>query len=337
MAPDPLHRVVTALAAATADLASDDLAFVACSGGPDSLALAAAAARLAGAEGSPRFGAVVVDHGLQDDSARVCAAAVAACQSLALDPVVAERVDVATGPGQGGLEAAARRARRAALAAAAGRHDARAVLLAHTMDDQAETVLLGLARGSGSRSLAGMAPRDGIWRRPLLGIRREVTAAAAAQAGLSPHRDAHNEDERFARVRVRVRLLPQLEADLGPGVTEALARTGSMLRADDEALDAMAAGWLADFVPPGRADVGLAASAAADLASQPAAVRTRVLRRCCLEAGCSPGALTFDHIREVDRLISDWRGQGEVFLPGGVRASRRSGGLSWTRRPPPRR
>jgi tRNA(Ile)-lysidine synthase len=218
-----------------------------------------------------------------------------------------------TGPG--GPEAAARAARYAALEQAAADVGAAAVLLGHTLDDQAETVLLGLARGSGPRSLAGMPATRGVFRRPLLGVRRPVTAAACAALGLQPWTDPHNADRRFARVRVRLDALPVLEAALGPGVAEALARTAGQLRADAEVLEELAA-------ERERGDTPLATSA---LAGLPAALRSRVLRSAALAAGCPAGALTAAHIARVGELVTDWHGQRGVDLPGGVRAARRSG------------
>ncbi len=138
---------------------------------------------------------------------------------------------------EGGPEAAARAARYAVLEAARG--DA-PVLLAHTLDDQAETVLLGLGRGSGARSIAGMRVGDPPWYRPLLAERRSLTHAACAELGLTPWDDPHNTDRRFTRVRLRTEVLPLLEDVLGGGVAEALARTAAALREDTDALDDLA-------------------------------------------------------------------------------------------------
>src|SRR5690349_10964370 len=187
-----------AVRACLADLAAGDLVLVACSGGPDSLALAAALAFVAPRMGL-RAGGVTVDHGLQEGSGSRAAWVVAVLSGLGLDPVRGIAVTV---PAGGGPEAAARTARYHALAEVAAELGAAAVLLGHTLDDQAETVLLGLARGSGSRSLAGMPRRRGTFRRPLLGVRRPVTAAACAALGLPAWSDPHNADRRFARVRV---------------------------------------------------------------------------------------------------------------------------------------
>jgi tRNA(Ile)-lysidine synthase len=292
--------------------APGDLVLAACSGGPDSLALAAALAFVAPRAGL-RAGAVTVDHGLQEGSADRAAAVAAVLSGLGLDPVRAVAVTV---DGAGGPEAAARTARYAALEAAAADLGATAVLLGHTLDDQAETVLLGLARGSGARSLAGMPPRRGVFLRPLLGLRRQVTADACAALDLAPWTDPHNADRRFARVRVRLDALPALEAALGPGVAEALARTAGQLRDDAEVLEEIASSRR-------TADPDLMSAAA--LAELPGAVRSRVLRSAALAAGCPATALTSAHVTRIEELVTDWRGQRWIDLPGGVRATRRSG------------
>jgi tRNA(Ile)-lysidine synthase len=214
-------------------------------------------------------------------------------------------------------EDAARRARYEALDAAAEQYAATAVLLAHSLDDQAETVLLGLARGSGARSLAGMAARRGRYRRPLLGIRRDVLREAAYAEGLNPWDDPANVDRGFARARVRHDVLPLLEKTLGPGVAEALARTASLLAADATVLD----GW-AQQADPGGCDV-----AVEDVAALPVAVRSRVVRLMALRAGAIASALSATHITAVEQLVSNWHGQGAVALPGEVRAVRRCGRL----------
>jgi tRNA(Ile)-lysidine synthase len=280
--PPAVAAVRNAVRASVAGLAPGDLVLAACSGGQDSLALAAALAFVAPRAGL-RAGAVTVDHGLQDGSASRALAVASALRDLGLDPV---RVATVTVDGAGGPEAAARDARYAALSAVADELGAVAVLLGHTLDDQAETVLLGLARGSGSRSLAGMPPRRGLFVRPLLGVRRAVTASACAALGLSAWSDPHNADRRFARVRVRLDALPALEAALGPGVAEALARTADQLRDDAEVLEKIATS---------ERERGAALLSAASLAGLPGAVRTRVLRSAALEAGCPAGALTAAH------------------------------------------
>jgi tRNA(Ile)-lysidine synthase len=300
------------------DLSPGDLVLAACSGGADSLALAVSLAFVA-PRMKLRAGGVTVDHGLQEGSGDRGEAVVATMASFSLDPVVTEKVTV---DGAGGPEAAARSARYAALAQAAARTGAKAVLLGHTLDDQAETVLLGLARGSGARSLAGMPPRRDVFRRPLLGVRRAVTRAACEALGLDPWDDPHNADRRFARVRVRLDALPALEQALGPGVAEALARTADLLRSDATVLENISA-------QRSYGDSPLTASA---LAKMPDAVRTRVLRSAAIAAGCPAGALTAAHVTRVAELATDWHGQRWVDLPGGVRASRHDGQLVFRER-----
>ncbi|PSK90905.1 tRNA(Ile)-lysidine synthase [Murinocardiopsis flavida] len=293
----------------------DGLVLVACSGGPDSLALAGAAAFAAPRLGL-RVGGVTVDHGLQDGSAERAARVAAALRGLGLHPVETAAVTV---DGPGGPEGAARTARYAALDRAAEAHQAAAVLLGHTRDDQAETVLLRLARGSGARSLAGMAARNGRYLRPFLDLDRGTVHRAAALMGLDHWDDPHNADPAYARSRVRGEALPVLERVLGPGIAEALARSAALLRDDADALDAMAAAALERARTADGVD-------GAELAALPRAVRTRVLRRFAIDAGCPPGALGVRHVTELERLVTDWRGQAHVDLPGGLRGRRAGDG-----------
>ncbi|HRQ00635.1 MAG TPA: tRNA lysidine(34) synthetase TilS [Terrimesophilobacter sp.] len=295
------------------------LVLVALSGGADSLALAAAVAFEAPRAGL-RAGAVIVDHGLQTGSADVATTAAAQARALGLDPVTLRQVQVGTA---GGPEAAARDARYAALADEARTQDAAVVLLAHTLDDQAETVLLGLARGSGAVSLMGMdestthtAAGATVFARPLLGIRRSTTAQFCADSGLTPWHDPHNVDLAFARVRVRTEVLPVLERELGPGVVEALARTAEQLREDADALGHFAAEQVEELAE--HAEAGLSLSVAG-LAANPAALRQRIIRSAVLaEFGVS---LSRTHTLAVAALVTDWRGQGPIDVPG-VRVSR---------------
>lgn len=283
---------------------------VALSGGADSLALAAATGFEAPKLGLPVL-SVTVDHGLQPGSAEIAAAAARQAAALGLEPLVV-RVEVGD---EGGPEAAARDARYRALTDAARDAGASAVLLGHTLDDQAETVLLGLARGSGAASLQGMAERGDLrgipLLRPLLGLRRATTRAACAAQGLVPWDDPHNDDDRFARVRVRRRVLPVLEDELGPGVAEALARTADQLREDADAFAEMIDETIEDIVE--HAEAGISVSVAA-LAANPAALRHRIIRHVVAsEFGTS---LSRTHTLEVARLVTDWSGQGPIDLPG---------------------
>lgn len=297
---------------------------VALSGGPDSLALAAATSFEAPRAGC-RAGAVIVDHGLQSDSAGIAERAAAQARDLGLEPVLVRRVTVGA---VGGPEAAARTARYEALDAAAEETGAAAILLGHTLDDQAETVLLGLARGSGAASLQGMTPESGRYRRPLLGLRRATTEAFCVDSGLTPWRDPHNDDPAFTRVRVRRAVLPVLERELGPGVAEALARTAEQLREDSDALDRFAEEVAEDLAEHTEAGIALPVAA---LAANPPALRQRLIRLAV--ASEFHVSLTRAQTLEVARLVTDWHGQSGVDLPG-VRVERRDGLLRFSARTP---
>lgn len=309
--------------AALAGLPAGSLALAAVSGGADSLALAAALAAEAPAH-DVTAGAIIVDHQLQEESADVALLAAQHCADLGLAPVAVVPTLV-TASGEG-LEAAAREARYAALAETAeamasslGTGQTTAlVLLGHTRDDQAEQVLLGLARGSGARSLAGMAVlvvREGTpFARPLLHLPRATTRRACEEWGLTPWEDPMNSDPAHARVRVR-QALADLEGDLGPGLAEALARSADLLRDDADLLDELAAQATPDDDP---AD-GVAVT---DLEGLASALRSRVWRRLLLRAGAPAGGLTAGHVAACDRLVTDWHGQGPLHLPGDLRVRR---------------
>lgn len=321
-----LHPAVAEVRRAVRAALGETPVVVALSGGADSLALTAAVAFEAARAGIAAT-AVVVDHGLQEGSDAVAATAADTALSFGVDArVVRVHVDA----GADGPEAAAREARYAALAAAAREAGAGTVLLGHTLDDQAETVLLGLARGAGAASLAGMASvreHDGIrWVRPLLGARRATTRAACEAEGLVPWDDPHNDDPRFARVRARQAVLPVLERELGPGVAEALARTAEQLREDTEAFADMIDETIEDIVAP--AEAGIAVSVAA-LAANPAALRHRIIRH--VVASEFGESLTRSQTVEVARLVTDWRGQGPIDLPA-CRARRAGAWLEFTAR-----
>jgi tRNA(Ile)-lysidine synthase len=294
----------------------------------------AAGASFEGRRAGWTVGGVVVDHGLHEYSAAVAAEVAQRLTTLetftGMDPVDVVRVAVGS---SGGPEGSARKARRKALSAAAERYDA-VVLLGHTRDDQAETVLLGLARGSGLRSLGGMRSVSGIFRRPLLGVSRAATVQTCLALGIPVWSDPDNDDPRFSRVRVRRTVLPVLEDQLGPGITEALARTADLASADADALDALAAELAVnaglDYDPAGQEshlDISV-------LAGAPAALRRRVLRLAALAAGSPGGELFAVHLQALDALVADWHGQGGVDLPGHVTAARRGTSLTLTRYPP---
>lgn len=282
------------------------------------MALAAATARVWRGARPPAFvGAVVVDHGLQADSGTIATQAADRCRDLRLEPVEVVRAEVIGG---GGLEAAARRARYRTLNETADRLGAAAVLLGHTQDDQAETVLVGLTRGSGPRVLAGMPRRHGIFRRPLLDLPRVVVRAAFPD--LPVWQDPHNEDPQFRRAVVRHQLLPMLTRTLGPGVVAALARSAALTRAETEALDHWARGLAGAAV---GTEAGQVTVDAAALAGEPSAVVARVVLDAAVSAGCPRHRLSATHVTALTDLVKNWHGQGEVNLPGGVVASRCSG------------
>ena len=296
---------------ALADLEAGSRIVVGLSGGADSLALATVTAFVADRE-SYDLRAVIVDHQLQSGSGDI---AEAAATQLSAIGVKADVVAVEVGSA-GGPEAAARRARYAALESV----DADAVLLGHTLDDQAETVLLGLGRGSGPRSIAGMAPVDGRWRRPFLQLRRSDTEQICRAYDLRWWADPHNTDPAYRRSRIRSEVMPLLEDVLGGGVAEALARTAEQVRIDGAHLDT-----LADAVVD-PLDI-------ATLENLPDALRSRVLRRAALDAGADSSAMTAAHIAELDRLVTDWRGQLRIELPGGVACVRVGDSLTFVATP----
>ena len=314
-----LHPAVAAVRLAVrrslADLGPGDPVLVACSGGADSLALLSATVAGARVEGWHVVGATV-DHGLQEGSDQHASRVVATMAGLGAAETVSARVRVEA---QGvGPEAAARQARYAVLDQMAERFGAPVVLLGHTRDDQAETVLLGLARGSGGRSLAGMRRAFDRYRRPLLDVGRDDTVTACQVEGIEVWDDPHNADPRYTRSRGRTRVLPVLEDELGPGVARTLARTADQLRADMDLLDDLADTAYADL--GGGLDLAVEA-----LVAQPEAVRRRVLRLAVLSAGAPPSELSHEHVVAVDTLVTGWRGQKWVDLPGHLRARREDG------------
>ena len=293
-----------------------DTVLVAVSGGADSLALAAALVPES-KNALINLVGVTIDHQLQKSSGEQATKVFAQLSELGISQIEIVKVDVEM---VDGLEASARRARYAALDAVAEKLNANLIFLGHTLNDQAESVLLGLARGSGARSLSGMARYTGKYCRPLLEITRSETLAACAENNLTPWIDPHNSDSQFARVRVRTDALPKLEESIGPGITEALARSADLLRDDADALD----GWAVQVA----AELDLADLEITALADLPKAVRTRLLRMAIYAAGAPMGSITADHVASVEAFVTSWHGQGACSLPGGVKVSRISGRLS---------
>jgi tRNA(Ile)-lysidine synthase len=298
---------LAAVQAVDAALNRQDVQLVtACSGGADSLALAFAT-RYVASRRDLKYAAVIIDHGLQQGAADIAARVRDQLDRLGYHDVTITAVQVDRSAAAG-LEAAAREARYRALDTEARARSA-TLMLGHTLDDQAETVLLGLARGSGSRSLAGMASRAGHFVRPFLGIRRATTEQVCAELGLNPWQDPHNADRRFTRVRVRETVLPTLEAELGPGVAEALARTAELVRDDNELLDRLATEASRIEGMGGTDTLDCAA-----LQAQPPALRRRIIRLWLLTHGL--GDLSLRHISAVESLVIDWHGQKAIQIPG---------------------
>ena len=303
------------------NLTAGDCALVAVSGGADSLALAYALVKEAPALAITLIG-VTVDHQLQSGSADQAKKVQNALRDMGYQEVLIEKVNVVE---KSGLEADARAARYTALDSVAHSYGASQIFLGHTRDDQAETVLLGLARGSGTRSLSGMAVVNGKYVRPFLNLTREQTVDACSEAELQSWNDPHNENEKFTRVKVRNKVLPVMESEIGPGIAAALSRSAAILRDDADALDEMAQAVIS------RVDLKDLDCAA--LAELPRAIRSRVLRAAIYAEGAPSGSISADHLAAVEALVTSWRGQGEVSLPGGVKVARISGRLSLLARP----
>jgi tRNA(Ile)-lysidine synthase len=276
---------------------------VACSGGPDSLALLALAAHARAV-----VQAVHVDHGLAVDGRHAAAVIGAACDALGIPPPDVRRVNIETGAN---LEARARDVRYAELETARAQLHATAVLVGHTMDDQAETVLLALLRGSASAGLAGMPARRGAVLRPLLGIRRAETRALCSGLGFEPLDDPMNRDLRMRRPALRHELLPRLSAVAERDLVPVLARQADVLRAESDYLDGLA-------------------RAALDAAGDPPAVRALasvdpvVLRR-AVRIACGAPPVSLAHVDAVIDVVAVRRLAHE--LPGGRTARRRDGRL----------
>ena len=257
---------------------------------------------------------VVVAHGLQPNSDQITAKVVAQLKTIGYKRVETAVAQVIV---TDGLEASARRARYKVFHQFIDSYQPKYFFLAHTLNDQAETALLGLARGSGARSLSGMATQNNLFVRPLLKITRQMSEAACAEVGIDFWSDPHNQDLKFARVRVRKNVLPTLEENLGPGITDALVRTADLLRDDADALDGFANEFFTQ-VDPNNLEIN-------DLERLPKAIRSRVLRLAIYQAGAPSGSLTAEHIEAAEALISNWHGQKELSLPGNVKLLRNSG------------
>lgn len=295
-------------------LEAGDTFLVAVSGGADSLALAAALL----IEAKPLAlnpVAITIDHQLQENSHMQAEKVEKQLREFGYGQVFVKKVVVSD---SNGIEAGARQARYEAIAESVAETKASKVFLGHTHGDQAESVLLGLARGSGARSLSGMAAENGIYCRPLLNVTREITEEACRDFGLEIWNDPHNFNNDFTRVRVRREVIPYLEEHLDPGISNALVRSAALLRDDADALEMWADQESGDLD-------------CQRLAQLPRAVRTRIIRKAAFAAGVTPGELTFEQVIAIDALICAWKGQGAVSLAGGVKVERISGRLSLSR------
>jgi len=286
------------------------------SGGADSLALAIAA-QLEAESFNLDLIAVVVDHGLQENSAEIAAITEKRLKTIGYSNIFIGKANVIN---TDGIEASARRARYKVFQQALDTFGATTFLLGHTKNDQAEGVLLGLARGSGTKSLSGMQEITGPFIRPFLNIDRSATQAACDEFGIEFWRDPHNLNTEFTRVRVRENILPLIEREIGPGIIDALSRSAKILREDATALDEWAE-RIFSGVDPADIDIAL-------LGELPIAVRSRVLRLAIYAAGAPMGSISAAHLEPIEAFVSDWRGQGHTSLPGGVKVCRISGRLS---------
>jgi tRNA(Ile)-lysidine synthase len=313
---DAIVEIRSAVRVHLQQLEAGDTFLVAVSGGADSLALAYALLK----EAQPlalRPIAVTIDHQLQSTSAEVAARTSDQLRGFGYSEVKIEKVVVSR---ESGVEAGARDARYKALSDLADKLKAKKVFLGHTRDDQAETVLLGLATGSGTRSLSGMAVENGIYIRPLLAITREQSVKACKEIGVDYWSDPHNINPEFSRVRVRREVLPVMEEKIGPGIAAALARSAALLRDDADALDAIAAQAISSL-DLSDLDCEL-------LSELPRAIRSRILRMAIYAAGAPSGSISADHVTAIEALVTSWHGQGALNLPGGVKVERISGRLS---------
>ena len=285
-----------------------DVVSVAVSGGPDSLALAGAAI-FEGKRAGVDVSAVIVNHNLQKGSMEVAQRAKETLLSLGFETV--EVMDVQVKQTSIGMEAAARNARYGALDSFAKAYGAKFTMLGHTLDDQAETVLLGLARGSGAKSIAGMQElsAEGKYLRPLLGIRRATTVAFCSDSGIKVWNDPQNKDTKFSRVKVRLKVLPVLEKELGPGIAESLAKTAGILQEDLEYLDAQAAKAFKAVAKTTNSTVSLDVKGLEKLS---AAIRNRVILKSLALLGTEPAKVQID---SISALVTNWHGQKPLVLP----------------------
>jgi len=291
---------------------------IAVSGGADSLALAAACEFEAKKLGV-KIAAAVIDHSLQKGSDKVAAQTAKTLAALGFEEVVVKKITVGKA---GGPEAAARTARYAALETLRQKTKSNFVVLGHTASDQAETVLLGLVRGSGSKSLSGMSEKTGFLLRPLLGVERATTEAFCKDSGIKYWSDPQNKDEKFLRVMIRKHVLPFLEKQLGGSVATSLVRTSDQLREDNTYLELQADKSFKKYAKVSGSGISFDAKAIEKL---PAAILNRVIKK-ALDGFGSESSRT--HVLAVSELVLSWHGQKPLALPG-VRVVRKGNTISF--------
>ncbi len=301
------------------DLDPGDLVLVGCSGGADSLALVWTTS-VVGKRLELKTGAVIVDHQLIPESNDVAQNAKKQCEELGIEKVIIKKVEV--NQTNEGLEAAARIARYEAFENVLHETNAKVILLAHTQDDQAETVLMRLTRGSGAKSLSGMSAISGKYLRPFLHLRKKIVHDSLDLIGMKAWQDPANFDNQYLRVKVRQELMPKLIEVLGEVAISSLDKTSQLLRLDNQALDELAQ----QFVDA-QDDVKKNGLKVKELENLPEAIRTRVLKICAVASGVHPGPFSFEHIEAIDALVKNWHGQGNVDLPGFIQATRVDGSL----------
>ena len=292
------------------DFEPADNILVACSGGADSLALAWTSQVV-----TKRIGlnliAVIIDHQLIKESTQVAQDAKKKCEDFGIEKVVIKQIQVKDD--NDGLEAAARKSRYEAFEELVNEFNAKAVLLAHTQDDQAETMLMRLTRGSGAKSLSAMKEVSGKYLRPFLHIRKQVLVDALEKENISYWQDPANTNYKFLRAKVRHELMPKLIEVLGDSAIDSLDRTSGLLKEDNEALESIALESYEQLNKELKVQ---------ELEKLPTAIRKRVIKIAALNSGVTPGPFSFEHIEAIDALVTNWRGQGNVDLPGFIQASR---------------
>lgn len=301
------------------DFDAGDYVLVGCSGGADSLALAWTTL-VVGKRLELKTGVIIVDHQLSPESNSVALNAKKQCEDLGIEEVIIKKVNVEQT--HEGLEAAARIARYEAFENVLQETNAQVILLAHTQDDQAETVLMRLTRGSGAKSLSGMAQVSGKYLRPFLHLRKKLVHDSLDLIGLKAWQDPANTDHQFLRVKVRHELMPKIVEVLGESAISSLDKTSQLLRLDNQALEDLAQQFFES-----QKDVKTKGLEISELEKLPEAIRTRVLRICAIASGVHPGPFSFEHIEAIDALVKNWHGQGNVDLPGFIQATRVNGSL----------